>query len=133
MRLRPFFAALLLVACTAAVSGPQPIAREHPICGNCGKPLSDPRFVAQVVQDDGHQMLFDEPGCLIEWLEAGRAEDFWFRDMNTQVWLHRVGVGFLRDQAPAEYGFGAVPPDTPGAIPYDEAVRIVRARKFAHR
>lgn len=114
-------AALLVLACTGAKGGPQPIAWDREPCGSCRMLISEPGFAAQVIQADGRALSFDDPGCLLSWLGAGgEAREIWLHHVREERWLRAPAVAFIKvARSPMGHNLGAVDPGTPGATSWD--------------
>jgi copper chaperone NosL len=128
-------AALALGAC-GPPEGPQPIAWDREPCAHCRMLISNPAFAAQLHRAEGGVESFDDPGCLFARLEAqpARVHALWFHHLREDRWLSADGVAFLRTaQTPMDFGFGAVDPGTPGALPLEAVRAELRARKGGAR
>lgn len=65
------FALLVLLACGAAGdAGPRALVPGVDVCEYCHMAVDDQAVAAQWVPAVGPAHLFDEPGCLIAWLQA---------------------------------------------------------------
>jgi hypothetical protein len=98
--------------------GPIPIVWDSQVCADCKMHVGDPRFAAQLHTTDGDVMSFDDPGCLLVYLQKKQAaiHALYFRDYDQDGWLTTDEVGFLPvDESPMGYGIKAVSKDTPGA------------------
>jgi copper chaperone NosL len=131
---RPLLAAaafaVALVAC-GPPEGPQPIVWDREPCAHCRMLISDPAFAAQLHREDGRVESFDDPGCLFARLEQDRSpvRALWFHHLREERWLAGDAVAFLRTEpTPMDFGFGAVDPGTPGALPVEGVRAELRAR-----
>jgi len=57
---------LLLAACQPG--GPRPIAFGEEACTHCHMTVTDARFTAEAVTSTGRIFVFDDIGCLTDWL-----------------------------------------------------------------
>lgn len=127
-------AALLGLAACGPAEGPQPIVYDREPCAHCRMLISEPGFAAQLEAQDGRVASFDDPGCLLAYLDAhGDApRALWFHHSREERWLAGEEVGFVpAEHTPMGYGLAAVDAGTPGAIPLAEARRRVQERAGA--
>lgn len=130
-------AVVVLLAGLCATAGaqelahrPQPVDMDGGHCALCGMRLVAPRHVAQLQTKDGRVHDFDDPGCLLRFLQARRPRVHarYFRGPDLR-WIRGRDVAFLPGgRTPMGYGLAAVPSGTPGAVSWDEAWRRVAAR-----
>jgi arylsulfatase A-like enzyme len=100
----------------ALAQGPAPIAWGTQPCDSCGSPIRAPGFAARAVAVDGRLFAFDDPGCLLTELAAGRLQParVVFHHADEDRWLALEQAGFVRRHgAPAGFGYAAV--DAKGA------------------
>jgi copper chaperone NosL len=109
---------------------PQPIAWDREPCAHCHMLIGEQAYAAQLVTADGLVFSFDDPGCLMTFLDERKPEvhKIWLHDSRSDRWLEPAEAGFLPAQTPMGYGLAAVPRGTPGAIDWDEARARPRAR-----
>ena len=84
--------------------------------------VGDPASAAVLVERDGTERDFDDPGCLFRYVVEHHPEvgKLWFSDGTT--WYRENEVGFTVDSTtPMGSGLHAVPAGTPGAIGVGEA------------
>jgi len=123
-------AALALAACRPP-EGPQPIVYDREPCAHCRMLISEPRFAAQLVAQDGSVASFDDPGCLLAYLESRepRVRALWFHHDREDRWLPQEQVAFEElPHTPMGYGLGAVEAGSPGSLSLAEARARVAAR-----
>lgn len=121
---------LALAACRPA-EGPQPIVYDREPCTYCRMLISEPRFAAQLVAQDGSVSSFDDPGCLLAYLEERQPSvgALWFHHDREERWLSEAQVAFEEvPHTPMGYGLGAVEAGSPGALGLAEARARVAAR-----
>jgi len=129
-------ALLLALGACGPPEGPRPIAWDREPCAHCRMLISDPAFAAQLQLADGTVESFDDPGCLFARLAAqpGPVHALWFHHLREDRWLRGDAVAFVRvAPTPMDFGFGAVDPGTPGALPIDAVRAELRARSGAAR
>lgn len=105
---------------------PVPIVWNREPCAHCRMLVGEPAFAAQLVTRTGDVLAFDDPGCLLHYLEDRQPDvhRMWFHDSTADRWLSPEEVGFVRGaQTPMNYGLAAVPVATPGAHTLDAARR----------
>ncbi len=98
--------------------GPVDIVWDREVCEHCKMHIGDPRFAAQLQATDGDLVSFDDPGCLVEYLQTHPTDvhALYFRDYDGDQWLSQAEAGFLPvGDSPMGYGIRAVSKETPGA------------------
>jgi copper chaperone NosL len=90
----------------------------------CGMPVEHLRDSAQAVAADGKTWFFDDPGCLVLWLDKHRHPE------RLKLWVHsRDGAGYIdarlawysrTDSTTMEYGFGAYQDRQEGYVNFGE-------------
>jgi copper chaperone NosL len=123
-------ASFVLAACTTGDGPTEPVWGKEP-CAHCAMVLSDRRFAAQVLSSSGDRFFFDDPGCMVIFLEE--------RDLGSaKAWVHEdhaaTGAGKWIDarasryasgvRTPMDYGFE---PNSTGELTWAE----MRARVLA--
>ena len=128
--------AWLLLRAQQLPSGVVPVAWDKTACAHCRMHVGEPGFAAQLQLSDGRVLDFDDPGCLVKWLDAhpedARADHVhatWFHHHREDRWLAPAEAGFI-PAAPSPMGFGlaAVDGSTPGAMSWAGAIAYVHAR-----
>jgi copper chaperone NosL len=106
---------LALVACAPSASGPVPIVWDREACAHCHMLIGDPAFAAQLQTPAGQVASFDDPGCLLTYLQERRVEGatLWFHHHTEDRWLSANDVVFVPRTSPMGYGFGAARAGTP--------------------
>ena len=108
-----------------------PVAWDHAACAHCRMHVGERGFAAQLQLTDGRVLDFDDPGCLVSWLETSNApvHATWLHHHTEDRWLRRAEAGFVAvTPTPMGFGLAAVDASAPGAIGWDAAVAKVRAR-----
>lgn len=108
--------------------GPVPIVWNREPCAHCHMLVGEPAFAAEVVTTAGDVVVFDDPGCLVRYLEERKPDvhRIWFHDSTGDRWLSAAEVGFVPGaETPMNYGMRAVPAATPGAIALDDIRRRI--------
>lgn len=114
--------------------GPAPVAWDKTACAHCRMHVGEPGFAAQLQLNDGRVLDFDDPGCLVKWLDAHPQDarddaihGTWFHHRSEDRWLSRAEAGFV-EAVPSPMGFGLAAVDlaSPGALTWPEAAARVR-------
>lgn len=129
----------LLVLLVAAVihgeklpEGPEAVAWDREACTHCHMHVGEPAFAAQLQTQDGRVENFDDPGCLLQYLDAERPEihALWFHHLREDRWIRGDRVAFVEaSPTPMGHGLGAVDGNAPGAISLEQAMARVRAEE----
>lgn len=104
--------------------GPVEVVWNKAACAHCRMHLGEPPFAAQVVTTDGRIAMFDDPGCLFEWVHETQPDvhAMWFHELRGDGWLADEDTAFVAVEAtPMGFGLGAVRRDTTGAIDIETA------------
>lgn len=104
---------VLLAACGGGADGPTPVDTKNDACAWCRMSVSDLRFAAQLTAPGHEPKLFDDAGCLRDWLKAPREEapwTAWVTDHRTKEWVKAKDAVFCRNpslQTPMDSGLFA--------------------------
>lgn len=131
---------IILCACSPREeTGPGRVRWDRDVCARCAMAISDRHFAAQVRGGPADKRsklhLFDDLGCAVIWLGERPWRDdprteLWVTDHRDGTWLSARSAGYVAGQiTPMDYGLGAVPPGTPGAMDYEAAVAHILARR----
>ena len=124
-----------VVASGKLPDGPADLVWDKTACAACGMHVGEPPFAAQATTTDGRVHAFDDPGCLVLWIEEQRPElhSVFFRHRRDPRWIARDRVGFVvAEPTPMGFGLAAVDGTAPGAIDADVARARVLARTSGH-
>jgi len=101
-------ACIVALACQDASSPVDPVWGKQ-ACANCSMLVSDRRYAAELVTDDGTRFFFDDPGCMANWLAEGRghARRAWVRS-EAGEWIDARTARFARNQS-SPMGFDFLP------------------------
>lgn len=122
--------ALLIVRAQAMPDGPVPIIWDREACAHCRMHIGEPGFATQVQAEDGRVLNFDDPGCMLIWLERNSApvRAVWLHHHTRDEWLSREQARFVpTTPTPMGFGLAVVDASLPGALSFAEA----RARVLA--
>jgi len=102
-------AAAVVAACTTTDGPIEPVWGKQP-CAHCAMVLSDRRFGAQVLTSDGDRFFFDDPGCMVLFVEdrALASAQAWAYDDSAGRWLDAHAARYAGGAAtPMDFGFEA--------------------------
>jgi copper chaperone NosL len=119
--MRAWVATLLLTVSVAACDDTtrplEPVWNKQ-ACAHCHMLLSEPRYAAQLVTDNGERLFFDDVGCLAAYLLRAHSERAWVRDGARWVLAQDarfnagattpMGYGFAADSESGSLDFAAV-------------------------
>jgi len=102
---------------------PQPVAWDREPCAHCHMLIGDPAYAAQLVTDEGRVYDFDDPGCLMSFIEDRHPDvhRIWLHHMTDDRWLSPEQVGFVPATTPMGFGLAAVDRDVAGALDWGAA------------
>ena len=99
-RAAALLAATLLGACSGGPPTPVEIDTRHDTCSSCRMAISGLHFAAQVVAPSEEPRLFDDLGCLRDWLNGGasvpRGARAWVADHRTLEWVPAARAVYAR-------------------------------------
>ena len=124
-----------VVASGKLPDGPADLVWDKTACAACGMHVGEPEFAAQATTKDGRVHAFDDPGCLVLWIEEQRPDlhSVFFRHRSEPRWIARDRTGFVPvEVSPMGFGFAAVDASAPGALDYDVYRARVLARTSGH-
>jgi len=88
----------------------------------CKMLIEDQQNSAEVVAPDGRTWFFDDPGCMVLWLEGKPFKErakLWVHTLDTHRWVDaRKAYYGVRDHTAMHYGFGAREHPAEGTIDY---------------
>jgi len=101
--------ALLTTTCakTPKDGAPRDVAIGVDVCEYCHMSVDDLERAAQWVEPDGNTRIFDEPGCLVAWLQKhpdARGHAF-FADTQGSGWIPAAEATFIRGASRTAMGF----------------------------
>lgn len=89
----------LVAACAARPVEPGRVDTAHDACRHCRMIVSDPRLAAQIVAPGEEPLIFDDIGCLRDYLASVRVADdavTFVADHRTGAWVAARGATFTR-------------------------------------
>ncbi len=116
-------------------TGAAEVKWDRDACERCQMMLSDRDFSAQVrVFPEGKRskvFKFDDLGCAVLWLSTQSYKDdlkteVWVNNYKTNEWINAKQAWFVKGQTtPMNYGLGAQPEKTEGALNYEQAIQHI--------
>lgn len=133
-------AAVLLAGCSGAPeTGPGKVRWDKVSCARCIMAVSDHNYSAQVRGGPAGKRtklyFFDDIGCAVLWLDQQDWKDdprteMWVTDHQNGTWIDAFESYFAKGKiTPMDYGLGAQPDSTEGALDYAGAVREIYDRE----
>ena len=102
LRIAAAVSILLLAACGGGAEGPVPVDTKNDSCAWCRMSVSDLRFAAQLTAPGHEPKVFDDAGCLRDWLKEPREAapwTAWVSDHRTKGWVKAKDAVLVRDPA----------------------------------
>jgi len=101
-----------------------PIKLNHTNDTQCAMLIKTDYNAAQVAASDGRTWFFDDPGCMVLWIEdkSFRKEaKLWVHTIDTRQWIDARKAYFgITDHSEMGYGFGARANETNTTINFEE-------------
>jgi copper chaperone NosL len=108
--MRSWLLILTLVAgCTEGAARPAAIDTANDVCRHCRMVISDTRLAAQIVAPAEEPLMFDDIGCLRDYLVAGhvsRDRVAWVADHRTGEWVPARRAVYTRSSQSTPMGSG---------------------------
>jgi nitrous oxide reductase accessory protein NosL len=77
----------------------------------CKMLITKERNAAQVVSPEGNTWFFDDPGCMVLWLQDKAFKNeakLWVHSLDTDKWIDAKNAAYgVKDKTEMHYGFGA--------------------------
>ena len=133
MRVLPSLVLLLLAnACSGPdATGPGEVRWNQETCTRCSMAIGDHLYAAQVrggiSAEKTRLYKFDDIGCALIWLEQqpwknDARTEIWVADYRNGNWLDASKAYYLQGRiSPMNYGLGALPEKSAGALDFAEA------------
>ncbi len=115
--------------------GVVPVAWDRTVCAHCRMHVGEPGFAAQAQLKDGQVLNFDDPGCLLQWMDKNQAplHAAYVHHHKADRWLPLAQAGFVHVMpTPMGFGLGAVDANTSDAITVEKARVRVRGDHTNH-
>ncbi len=107
-------------------------------CPQCNMFLVGKQHTAQAITADGKTHFFDDPGCLVLWIEKSAKEDKklvgWVYTLDSKSWIDSKSAFYsIDDSTPMHYGFGAYEKSFEKSISYEEMrLRMLRGENMTN-
>lgn len=101
---------LLFAGCSSEKYSPVAINEETARCETCNMAVKDDQFATQIITKDGQAYLFDDIGCMNEWMKENGTDQIgatFVRDYNSKQWIKYEHAHYVYDadiQTPMAYG-----------------------------
>jgi hypothetical protein len=96
---------------TRLPEGPEPIAWDREACAHCHMHIGEPGFAAQLILSDGRVVDFDDPGCLLAYLDDEKPDVHraWLHHERDDRWLRLEDAAFRPvERSPMGFGLATV-------------------------
>ena len=116
---------------------PLPIKIGHTNDPQCAMLLKTDHNALEVVAPDGRTWFFDDPGCMILWIEKKPFRDqakIWVHTIDTNRWIDaREAYYGVTDSTEMRYGFGAREHENNATIDFREMrLRMLRGENLSN-
>ncbi len=102
-------------------------------CSRCKMDIVDTNFSAQLVEDDGKTIFFDDIGCLALWVAEhpmSKKRKLWVFALDTKEWIDANSAHYtISENTPMHYGFGAYEENRAGTIDFDTVIERMKEGK----
>ena len=101
-------------------------------CPQCHMPLKSLTDSTQLIFKDGRVEVFDDPGCMVLWMEEQKIDPskvaLWVYTRDTHRWIDAKKAHYSQtDPTPMGYGFGAYEKSAAGRLSFEEMrMRMLR-------
>ena len=114
---------------------PLPIKLNHTNDTQCAMLIKTNENAAEIVAPDGRTWFFDDPGCMVLWIENKPFRDqakLWAHSIDTKQWIDaRAAYYGVTDKTEMRYGFGAREHENNATIDFDEMhMRMLRGENL---
>jgi len=103
----------------------------------CKMLIKSERNAAEAIAPDGRTWFFDDPGCMVLWLEGREWKDrakLWVHTLDTQRWIDARKAWYgVKDATEMRYGFGAREKKCSECIDFEEMrLRMLRGENLTN-
>ena len=103
----------------------------------CKMLITKEHNTAQVVAPDGKTWFFDDPGCMVLWLQDKSFKNeakLWVHSIDTQKWIDAKKAAYgVKDKTEMHYGFGAREKKIDETIDFEEMeLRMYRGENLTN-
>ncbi len=112
-----------------------PIKLNHTNDTQCAMLIKTNYNAAQIAAPDGRTWFFDDPGCMVLWIEDKPFRNeakLWVHTIDTKQWIDAKKARFgITDRSEMGYGFGSRERDFNNTIDYEEMrLRMLRGENL---
>ena len=116
---------------------PLPIKFDHTNDPQCAMLLKNDHNAVEVAIPDGRTWFFDDPGCMILWIEKKPFRDqakIWVHTIDTERWIDAKKAHYgVTDKTEMRYGFGAREKEGNNTISFEEMrLRMLRGENLTN-
>ncbi len=116
---------------------PMPLKLSFTNDPQCKMLITTQRNALQVVSPDGNTWFFDDPGCMVLWLEDKAFKEsvkIWVYTLDTQKWIDAKTAWYgVKDNTAMGYGFAAREEQREDTIDFKEMqLRMLRGETLAN-
>lgn len=114
---------------------PLPIKINHTNDPQCAMLIKTTYNSAQLTAPDGRTWFFDDPGCMVLWIEDKSFQDqakLWVHTIDTKRWIDAKTAHYgITDRSVMGYGFGSRERETNTTISFEEMrLRMLRGENL---
>lgn len=108
-------------------------------CPQCNMFLVEKEHTAQAITAENKTHFFDDPGCLVLWIEDNHKQDDkeivkWVFALDSKKWINALDAFYsINEKTPMNYGFGAYEKPNENYIVYDEMkLKMLRGENMSN-
>ncbi len=129
---------LTIVSCSSKVDdSPREIKSDRDVCHVCKMGLADQRYTAQMIDQHGQVLWFDDIGCLVKLMESdewptlkGDDAKLYIGDCDSGEWIDARKAHYrYGDRTPMGYGYGAMKSAPDSTYTYVETIQRIKDGK----
>ncbi|MED3554266.1 nitrous oxide reductase accessory protein NosL [Cytobacillus praedii] len=93
---------MFLAACGKDEVQPVAINADTDKCEVCNMAVVDDQFATQIVLESGKSMVFDDIGCMYEWIDSNKNEELagkFVRDYHNNEWISMDDATYIYNQS----------------------------------
>ena len=93
---------MILAACGDKETEPAAIDEATDTCSTCNMAVADNQFATQVILESGKSLIFDDLGCMHDWLSKHEDEDIdteFVRDFDDKEWVKADEATYVYDKS----------------------------------
>ena len=93
---------MILTACSDSEPKPAAINEATDTCSTCNMAVVNNQFATQVILENGKSLVFDDIGCMYDWLHKNSNENIdakFVRDFENEEWIEAEEATYVYDQS----------------------------------